>query len=239
MAERGESLQRSGSLPTTPGGSHDGGPFPGSSLLSCRIKVTMPETLWMQQFTTDHPEVRLDVLDRLELGAGLTLLEVRVVSPQEGNWSEEIRSLKGVQDVEVVAASGGSETCRVYFRGTTFIPLIKRLRLLRHFPFPIENGVATWTVVGPSSKVKQLLRVLESDTPGVQVDAVRHGPLPENLALLTPRQHEILRIAMREGYFDVPRRISLTELAPKVGVAISTLSVTLAVIEKKILEPHV
>jgi predicted DNA binding protein len=43
---------------------------------------------------------------------------------------------------------------------------------------------------------------------------------------------------MIEGYFDVPRRISLTRLATKVGVATSTLSVTLALIEKKILEPH-
>ncbi len=42
---------------------------------------------------------------------------------------------------------------------------------------------------------------------------------------------------MAEGYFEVPRRISLTKLAPKIGVSMSTLSVTLAVIEKKILEP--
>jgi hypothetical protein len=53
---------------------------------------------------------------------------------------------------------------------------------------------------------------------------------------MTPRQQEILQRALAAGYFDVPRRISLTELAVRIGVATSTLSVTLAVIEKKIVE---
>jgi predicted DNA binding protein len=207
-------------------------------ILSCRVRVSLPDELWFTEFTRSNPDVRLDILDRLELGNGLTMLEVRVVSSAEGHWTDEIRSLKGVREVELIDAAGGSETCRVIFRGKTFIPLIKQLKLLRHFPFPIQDGVATWTVVGPDRKVKEMIRVLETTTEGTQVIAIRHGPLPGGLALLTPRQQEILRIAMAEGYFDVPRRISLTQLAGKLGVALSTLSVTLAVIEKKILEPH-
>ncbi|MGI0054942.1 MAG: helix-turn-helix domain-containing protein [Thermoplasmata archaeon] len=70
------------------------------------------------------------------------------------------------------------------------------------------------------------------------VESVHHGSLARTPSTLTVRQEEILRRALAEGYFDVPRRISLTALAPKIGVAMSTLSVTLAVIEKKILEPR-
>lgn len=180
----------------------------------------------------------MNVLNRMEVGNGLTMLEVHLSAPAGGGWGEEIRSLPGVRDVELLEASSGSETCRVYFRGKTFLPLLKRLRLVRHFPFPVQNGVATWTLVGPEKKVHALLKALEADEGRAQVEAVRHGPLSEGPGLLTPRQQEVLRRAMAEGYFDVPRRISLTELAAKMGVAISTLSVTLAVIEKKILEPH-
>ncbi|EQD73350.1 Bacterio-opsin activator, HTH domain protein [mine drainage metagenome] len=180
----------------------------------------------------------MEILDRLEVGKGLTMIEAHVLSKEGGGWSEEVRSLPGVKDVELIDATEGSEVFRVFFRGRTFIPLLKKLRLVRHFPFPIQNGVATWTVVGPEGKVRLLLKQLEGGATGVHVDAVHHGPLPRGTALLTSRQQEVLHRAMAEGYFDVPRRISLTELAPKLGVAISTLSVTLAVIEKKILEPH-
>jgi hypothetical protein len=207
-------------------------------ILSCRLKVDLPSGTWIGAFTVAHPEVRLEILDRLEVGKGLTMVEARAISVDSTRIVDEIRGLPGVESVELIDAVEGSEEFRVLFRGKTFIPMLKRLRLVRHFPFPIQNGVAAWTVVGPEAKVRALLKSLETESGGVRVDSVRHGPLRKGLALLTPRQQEVLRRAMAEGYFDVPRRISLTELAPKIGVAISTLSVTLAVIEKKILEPH-
>lgn len=220
------------------------GPTRGSgsasgSLLSCRVRVTLPSTNWLQRFTVGNTDVRVEVLDRMELGSGLTVLEVHVTAPTGGGWSEAIRSLPGVKDVELQSAGEGAETLRVFFRGPTFIPVLKRLGLLRHFPFPVQAGIATWTVVGPEAKVRSLLRTLEGEPGRANVEAVRHGTFPAGPALLTARQQEILRRAMAEGYFDVPRRISLTELAPKIGVAISTLSVTLAVIERKVLQPHV
>ena len=168
----------------------------------------------------------------------MTLVEVRIQGGDSGDWGEEIRALPNVVDVEVIAAAEESGLYRVVHRGDPFIPLLRRLRLLRHFPIPIERGVATWTVVGPEPKVHQLLERLGSHPPGVLVESVRHGPLSPGAPPLTPRQHEILRRALAEGYFDVPRRVSLTKLAPKIGVAISTLSVTLAIIEKKIAEPY-
>ncbi len=200
--------------------------------------MELPESLWTRQFTVDRPEVVLEVEDRLELGGGVTMLEVRVSAFEGGGWSEEVRSLPGVEDVELLDAVEGSETFRVFFRGRTFLPLMRRLGLVRHFPFPIQNGVATWTLTGPEPKVRALLLSLEKATDGVRVVAVRHGPFAPGTSLLTPRQQEVLRRAMAEGYFDVPRRVSLTGLAAMLGIAISTLSVTLAVIEKKILEPH-
>ena len=180
----------------------------------------------------------MDVLNRMEVGKGVTMLEVHLSAPGGGGWAAEIRDLPGVQDVELLDSTVGSETCRVYFRGRTFLPLLKRLRLVRHFPFPVQKGVATWTVVGPEPKVRALLKALEAEQGRLEVEAVHHGPWSDVQGLLTNRQQEVLRRAMAEGYFDVPRRISLTDLAAKMGVAISTLSVTLAVIEKKILEPH-
>jgi predicted DNA binding protein len=41
---------------------------------------------------------------------------------------------------------------------------------------------------------------------------------------------------MAAGYFDVPRRLSLTELASQLGMAVSSLSEILAVAEKKLLQ---
>ena len=52
--------------------------------------------------------------------------------------------------------------------------------------------------------------------------------------LLTPRQREVFEVASREGYWDVPRRINLTELAGLLNVAKSTLSNQLQRIESAV-----
>lgn len=176
--------------------------------------------------------------NRLELHRHLTVFEVEL-SPVDGqSWSESIRALPGVVDVELLGVSSDTELCRVFFRGETVAPVIKRFGLVRQFPFPVRAGVATWTVVGPERKVRGLLDALKRGRWPVQIESVRGGTVETNRYGLTARQREILRRAVSEGYFDVPRRISLTELAERIGVAVSTLSVSLSVIERKIVAYH-
>lgn len=192
----------------------------------------------MADLSRRHPELRIELLDRLDLGHGLILWEARLSTDQGTNWGDELRRFPTVKEVELLDASDNSEVYRVLVSDRTFLPLAKRLKLLRHFPIPIQNGIAVWTVVGPETKVRELIATLETTNVPFELVSVRSGPLQRLSSALTPRQRQILRRALDEGYFDVPRRISLTELAPKIGVATSTLSVTLAVIEKKIVESH-
>ena len=59
-------------------------PPKGRPILSCRLQVRLPEILWAHRFTTEHPEVRMEVLNRLEMGEGATLLEIRLSAPEGG-----------------------------------------------------------------------------------------------------------------------------------------------------------
>ncbi|MGA7924017.1 MAG: helix-turn-helix domain-containing protein [Thermoplasmata archaeon] len=191
----------------------------------------------MAPLTTAHPSVRVEVLDRLEISPRRVLFDVELPSLPRTNWSQELGGLPNVESVDLIDANAQVEIYRVLFTGRTFLPLAKRLRILRRFPFPIQNGVASWLVVGPDSRVRSLLRSLQRSRIAFRVDSIQRGLRRNRSSPLTNRQREILRQAVVEGYFEVPRRVSLTELAARIGVASSTLSVTLAVIERKIIEP--
>ena len=207
-------------------------------IVNWRLRATLPRRTEMADFSRAHPGLRLELLDRLEIERRLVLFEVRLISDEERSWDDELRQLPSAKEVELLDVTRSVETYRVLVSDSTFIPLFRRLKLIRHFPIPIQDGVATWTVVGTVSRVQDLVATLESTRVTYEVVSVRNTRLARDPSLLTPRQREILHRALFEGYFDVPRRVSLTELAPKVGVATSTLSVTLAVIEKKIVESH-
>jgi predicted DNA binding protein len=71
----------------------------------------------------------------------------------------------------------------------------------------------------------------------LSVDSVRWGLRTHVRMLLTPPQGGVHHPAVVEGYFEVPRRISRTELAIRMGAAGSMVPVTLAAIGEKIVEP--
>lgn len=214
-----------------PGGTVD-------AVLSCRLRIALPDEMWLRALSMRNPSLQIDVTDRLDVGRSLTLFEVRIPTEDVGGWGPEIRKLPYVREVALVGMLPGAGVYRVLFAGPTFLPILKRLRLMQHLPFPVRDGFATWSLVAPERKIRQLIRELDSDRTVYQVESVRPGPVRRVPSSLTPRQQEVLQRAVAEGYFDVPRRISLTKLAARLEIAASTLSVTLAVIEKKILEPH-
>lgn len=231
----------------SPGG-RSGGPgaargpvvVPGTPpILAVRLKVDLPRGLWTRAFTRAHPDLDLQIVNRMEIGRGLALVEVRVLGRPLGDWGAEIAALPGVEDVQMLGSGERFGLYRITYRGDPILPVLRRLRLLGHFPIPVRKGVATWTVVGPQGTVRRFLREVGNISDGVAVDSIRSGPDYSAGALLTPRQEEILRRAINDGYFDVPRRITLTQLAPRLGVAVSTLSVMLALIERKILQPRI
>jgi predicted DNA binding protein len=64
--------------------------------------------------------------------------------------------------------------------------------------------------------------------------ASRDGRAPETL--LTDRQRECLRAALRAGYFEVPRECTLADVAEQMGVDKSTASETIRRGSARVLE---
>ena len=55
------------------------------------------------------------------------------------------------------------------------------------------------------------------------------------ISRLTEKQQEAISLAFRLGYFDTPRKISVDELAEKLGLSSSTLAVHLRRAERRLL----
>ena len=194
--------------------------------------------MWQSQLSRAHPETTLEVVDRLELAGSVSMVEAHMREREGEDWVAELRRHPRVSEVTSLGVVDGLRVARVLYRGDPFLPLLKRWRLFRHLPVVIREGVARWTLLGSEAAVLRLLHALTSSGVAFQVESIRHTPFPRSAPPLTARQREILRLALQEGYFDVPRRITLSRLAPRIGIATSTLSVTLAVVERKLLQAH-
>ncbi|HMK83448.1 MAG TPA: helix-turn-helix domain-containing protein [Candidatus Bathyarchaeia archaeon] len=96
-----------------------------------------------------------------------------------------------------------------------------------------SNGTATWRVLTPNRAVLKKM-VKEIRVAGVNISVESVKPLMSNKTL-TKKQRELLEIAYRRGFFDVPRRTTLGQLAEELGVSRSTLMESLRRAEARIM----
>ncbi len=101
-------------------------------------------------------------------------------------------------------------------------------------PLNAEVQPASWRfIVRRTTDLRLILSKLSHEGVATRIEDV--SPLDQK-ATLTGRQKEIIATAVAKGYFEFPRKISLTNLSILVGVKPSTLSEILRSAERRIME---
>ena len=96
-----------------------------------------------------------------------------------------------------------------------------------------RNGVVSWTILGPDA---DSVSKLVADLRGTGREVVVHSSRDQSSSTgLTPHQVKALEIAFAQGYYDIPQRTTLEQLAPLVGSSKSSLNIVLRRAERKLL----
>jgi len=208
----------------------------GDRLLIVTLRIRIPKSFGVGTFTTTHPEVSVDVLNRTDVTKDLSVSDYWISGRPAGVWSREIAGLPDVVKVDSLAELGDGCLYRITYRNPPVIYLYRELGLPIHFPLHIREGFLDWEVVARRSESSVVLRYVRKIDPNVQVVSIRSRPLRSHLPMLSEAQHRLLAQAMAAGYFAVPRAITLTELARRLDRSPSALSEAMANIERKLLE---
>lgn len=109
-------------------------------------------------------------------------------------------------------------------------------------PVLVKDGCAHWTVASWEKKhLTGLYRRLCRKSPSVKAELVsltKGAPnvfLPSALATLTDLQRQALDLAVKEGYYEYPRRMDLEAIAKKHNIARTTLQSHVRKAERKIM----
>ena len=101
-------------------------------------------------------------------------------------------------------------------------------------PFNSSENPVLWRFIARSSSdLRQILTNLGRD--GIEARIEDVSPLDQK-ATLTGRQKEIMATAVAKGFFDFPRKVSLTELSHLVGAKPSTVSEIIRSAERRIMQ---
>jgi DNA-binding transcriptional LysR family regulator len=205
-------------------------------LLIATLNIKMAPGTWTQAFTQAHPEIHLEVLNRSDVNADVSVSDYWIPGGPPGTWAREIRGYRNVLKVDALAEVGEGSLYRITDRNPPIVYLYRRLGLPLQFPMRMQGGSIRWEVVAREDAFRRIFAHARKTDPGFQVVSIRRRPLRSHLPILTDSQHELLARAMAEGYFAVPRGITLTELARRLNRSKSSVSEAIAHIERKLLD---
>ncbi len=204
-------------------------------LFIAMLRIRIPGTLWTGTFSRAHPYARIEVLNLSEVTPDVSVSDYWI-SGSPGQWANELLTFDEVLKVDSLAEVGGGCLYRITYQNPPVIYLYRRLNLPLPFPRRIQAGSIYWEVVARRSEFDEVMQYAREIDPGLTVVSIRRRPLRSHLPLLSDVQQELLTQAMAAGYFAVPRGITLTDLARQLHRSKSSISESLALIEKKLLE---
>ncbi len=199
------------------------------------IEVDVSEEAWPGRFTRLHPDLLIEIHNIFAV-AGHNALGDFEIKGTTTEWASEIEAYPDVVEVSPLDVPPEKGRYRIRFHETVLISLILELEVLLRYPTSIRNGIVSIETVDRVSRIRRLLAVLHKSKYEPRIVSLRKEFLRFRRPDLTPVQRVLLGQALAYGYFHVPRRITLTQLAMKLHRSKSTVSEKLAIVEKKLAE---
>ena len=190
-----------------------------------RIEVRLPEGHWSGDVSRSLPGEVFRIEETMPLAKGRGTARLSASSDilselSSHNGVDEVRDLGNFRyEVDIAPGGGG------------YIRPIREVGVIPKSPFTVRDGWVDWTIECSAEKGRSLVNMLREQKIPCRIISTR---LTKS-RMLTTRQRIVYDTAMIEGYWDTPRRITLTSLAKLLGVSKSTLSVQLHKIESVII----
>jgi len=108
---------------------------------------------------------------------------------------------------------------------------IVELEIPIKYPVIVTAGKATMEFITERWRVDEFMTKMSEN--GITPEILRIGSV-RMAALLTATQEKIVKVALANGFFEIPRGIELQELAGELGIGASSLSESLRRIFKKL-----
>ena len=196
----------------------------GQAMISAQFRIQLPPGLWVAALSQQYPETTFRLLSGYNLGeCALELGELIGSDPQR--VVEDIRDHPAIRNYELLESDDRRVLGKYETTDTALYEFVEQSALTIEFPVDVRNGWYEFALTGTQAELDRMQVALEESPLPYELRSLVGGRSPESV--LTDRQREVIEMALRKGYFEVPRECTLAELADALGVDSSTASTIL------------
>lgn len=159
-----------------------------------------------------------------------------------GDVEQGTEALEADPDVLSVERSEASDgLVYLHFRAnalmTDLLGIFRRYEIVVDWPMEYtDQGGLRITILGKDETIREAIAEIPD---GIQITLEGIGEYRPDMrqlaSLLTDRQRELLELAIDEGYYEIPRRTTLRDLADRADITAGTVGEHLRKIETKVI----
>jgi len=204
-------------------------------VIRARFRLPLREDIWAREVTTAFPQATLRLLTGVPRGdRALELGEVRTDDPEP-----VVAAIRDHPDVTAYEALYDGEKRAIgQYEAVEqgLYEFLHSMSLPPEFPIVVENGRMEFDLTATREQFEAVGEAL--DDSGRDYELLSVVGTQADARLLTERQRECLTVALRAGYFAVPRECTLTEVAETLDIDKSTASETIRRGTARVMEAH-
>jgi len=145
---------------------------------------------------------------------------------------EKLKSHSSINENSIITETASSVLLNVKSKNPILLNIFNKEEVIPIYPINIQNGWSEWHFFATRERITAVFEDFKDEGINVELKSVGKYKAQNKL---TDRQLEILDLARRKGYFEIPRKITLNNMAKVLNISPSTLSESLRRINKKLM----
>ncbi|MCP4764320.1 MAG: hypothetical protein GY870_21280 [archaeon] len=205
-----------------------------SEISQIKYSMIMPKSKLLIQLSRNHPSLEFLIKTLIPLPDSEGNMLLQVSNPEGGQVDSILKNLSSILSRENIRTLHKSRNLLIIFvkmKDPVIMRIIISHSIMIQYPIKIKNGIGFFNLVGKREEIDKILTNFEEKNLNFSIEKLGIFNYRD---FLTANQKKILHIAKENGYYEIPRKISLTDLAKKLEISASALSETLRRIHKKL-----
>ncbi len=193
----------------------------GNDVVQVIFSFTIPDKRWLYLFSSKFTELDFGILSLLPLSKrrGNCLLQVKGINFSA--FLHDFREYYKEDQYVILNEAPSSLLINVKMANPWFLQTIIDTDLILHYPIRIKSGAITIELIAERNKIDQMFTRFDKKNVNYTIIHIGHY---SSSPILTPRQEIILQRLLEDGYYEIPRRKSLSTFAKEFKISPTSLS---------------
>lgn len=190
-------------------------------VIGARFRIRLPPDLYVTDVSRSFPDATFRLLSGVRTGDTASELGEAITGDPDAVASA-FRAHDAIYEFEVLNQTDDRLLTTYETTDVDLYAFVEDVEFPPEFPIEVRDGHYEFDLTGTHEEFDQFRETLEDI--GAPYELLSKVGEERSDRLLTRRQKELLAAGLREGYFEVPRRCTLADLADTMGVDKSTAS---------------